>query len=51
VYWRSKGRRRISEGTIHHLVEKRLKEFAEGLKKLDKAGEDEKSGKSDTKDS
>ena len=39
------------EGTIHHLVEKRLKEFAEGLKKLDKAGEDEKSGKSDTKDS
>jgi predicted ATP-dependent protease len=40
-----------TEGTIHHLVEKRLKEFAEGLKKLDKAGEDEKSGKSDTKDS
>ena len=39
------------EGTIHHLVEKRLKEFAAGLKKLDKAGEEEKPGKSDSRDS
>jgi len=39
------------EGTIHHLVEKRLKEFAAGLKKLDKAGEEEKPGKSDCRDS
>jgi lon-related putative ATP-dependent protease len=39
------------EGTIHHLVEKRLKEFAEGLKKLDKTGEEEKSGKDASKDS
>jgi lon-related putative ATP-dependent protease len=28
-----------SEGTIHYLVEKRLKEFAEGLEKLGKEGE------------
>jgi lon-related putative ATP-dependent protease len=39
------------EGTIHHLVEKRLKEFAERLKKLDKTGEEEKPGKSASKDS
>jgi hypothetical protein len=32
-------------------VEKRLKEFAEGLKKLDKTGEEEKSGKDASKDS
>lgn len=36
------------EGTIHHLVEKRLKEFAECLKKLDKTGEEEKSRKSES---
>ncbi len=39
------------EGTIHHLVEKRLKEFAEGLKKLDKAGEEENLAKKKSKDS
>ncbi|MBP1689057.1 MAG: hypothetical protein H6Q33_5200, partial [Deltaproteobacteria bacterium] len=36
------------EGTIHHLVEKRLKDFAEGLKKSDKSGDDEKDRKVET---
>jgi lon-related putative ATP-dependent protease len=36
------------EGTIHYRVEKRLKDFAEGLKKSDKSGDDEKDRKSQT---
>ena len=36
------------EGTIHHRVEKRLKEFAACLKKLDKTGDEEKSRKSES---
>jgi len=36
------------EGTTHHLVEKRLKGFAECLKKLDKTGDEEKSRKSES---
>jgi lon-related putative ATP-dependent protease len=39
------------EGTIHCLVEKRLKEFAEGLKKLDKSTEEEGSASKKSKDS
>ena len=39
------------EGTIHCLVEKRLKEFAEGLKKLDKSTEEEGSANKKSKDS